>query len=96
MQKQRSPQRSSDSPTKIPKEEISHEVVEFHSLDESIFNTKQDKSGLIFFICLNTFDLTFPHHLIQILCLNSHLSAQPSFHEFTFNLALHYQKEIFF
>lgn len=64
MQKQRSPQRSSDSPTKIPKEEISHEVVEFHSLDESIFNTKQDKSGLNFFYMFKYiwFDISSPSY----------------------------------
>ncbi|CAI9778057.1 unnamed protein product [Fraxinus pennsylvanica] len=45
MQKQRNPQRSSDSPTKMPKEETTHEFVEFHLRDES-FNTKQDKSAL--------------------------------------------------
>ncbi|KAL2467798.1 Protein kinase protein with adenine nucleotide alpha hydrolase-like domain [Forsythia ovata] len=45
MQKQRSPQISSDSLTKMPKEESIQEFMEYHSGDESIFTAKQEKSG---------------------------------------------------
>ncbi|CAA3020337.1 inactive kinase SELMODRAFT_444075-like [Olea europaea subsp. europaea] len=44
-QKQRSPQRSSDSTTKVPKKEIIREFMEFRPRYESIFSAKQEQQG---------------------------------------------------